>query len=86
MSKIIELRIDKSHADWLNNEIYFSLNVVKQMKERGIPVVGHTVVQGVSHGRLEVTIDDKEYVYRWHPAPAQGKVYDPLNDDEDESL
>lgn len=86
----IEIKVSKEHEQWLGNPILFSIDVLKRMKEAGIPVVGAAVLHGVSHGRLEITIDNENYVYRWHPDPKHKAVskpaYDPLNDDEDEEL
>lgn len=86
MTKPIEHRVAKAHREWHNNPIGFSMDVLKQLKDKGVPVVGHAVLEGVTHGRLEITLSDDEYVYRWQPDPAKVKKYDPLNDDEDEEL
>jgi len=89
---MVEHRVSKSHREWLNNPIFFALDVVKQLKGKGVPVVGHSVLEGVEHGYLEITSDQatQEWVYRWHPPVGYKakptKAIDPLNDDEDEEL
>jgi hypothetical protein len=86
MTKPIEIRLTKAHVEWLGNEIHVMNDVNKRMRSAGIPVVGWSCIKGVEHGRLEMLREGDEYVYRWHPDPAKVKKYDPLNDDEDESL
>lgn len=86
MTKPIEIRLTRATVDNLGNEIHVMNLVNKKMKAAGIPVVGWSCIKGVEHGRLELSRDGDDFVYRWHPDPAKVKKYDPLNDDEDESL
>ena len=82
MSSHIEVRVPVSKAQ--ENVIHTNMRVINELKQAGVPVLGATVLQGVSHGTLGIRLDreTQEYVYAW--SPDQPITRDPLNDDEDE--
>jgi hypothetical protein len=67
--------------------IYASFRIVSELKDGGVPVIGNAILEGVSRGKLEITCDGNEIVYKWADGPTT-VAKDPLNDDwdDDESL
>lgn len=71
----VEVRIPKAKRKELrDNEVLFGAYILRQLKEKGVPVDGVLFVCGVTHGRLECRTDldlageaGDEYVFRWVP-------------------
>ena len=85
MTQPIEVRVPRQRAE--DNPIFANMRVINELKQAGVPVLGATVLQGVSHGTLGVWFDSKtqEHVYAWSAHQPQTEA-DPLNDDEDDEL
>ena len=86
MTQHIEVRMAKSKAE--DNPIFANMRVINELRQAGVPVLGATVLQGVSHGTLGVWFDSKtqEHVYAWSEHQPKAEA-DPLNsDDEDDEL
>lgn len=82
MSSHIEVRVPVSKAQ--ENVIHTNMRVINELKQAGVPVLGATVLQGVSTGALTLWTDrdTDEHVYTWEPPT----THDTLNDDEDDEL
>jgi hypothetical protein len=81
MIKPIEVRSsDADHRRMIEtgNEVMFTISIIREMKAKGIPVVGTLFARTVSSGRLECWMEGITHCYRWTP-PAT-----PVVDDDDE--
>lgn len=66
--------------------IFQSMQIVKELREAGVPAVGHTVLQGVEHGKVVITNDATHVHITWEPDPnwkAPVAAKDSFDDDEE---
>lgn len=69
------------------NVIFRNMGVIKRLKEKGVPAIAFTVLEGVEHGTLSIFKRGDDMVYRWVGSVDEPKKpVDPLNDDDDEEL
>lgn len=61
--KTVEVRISKK--EFKNQASVPTIWVLRRLKEKGVPVIGKLIIQGVSHGSLEMFCEDGDLVYRW---------------------
>ena len=82
MTDLIEVRVPVGKAQ--ENVIHTNMRVINELKQAGVPVLGATVLQGVSTGALTLWTDrdTNEHVYTWEPPI----THDPINEDEDDEL
>ena len=67
------------------NCIFRNMNIIKRLKEKGVPAIAFTVLEGVEYGTLSVFKRGDDMVYRWVGSkPEPVKSVDPLNDDDEE--
>lgn len=65
--KTVEVRISKKEFD--KRVSVPTIWVIRRLKEKGVPVIGKLIIQGVSHGSLEMFCKDGDLVYRWTGVP-----------------
>lgn len=72
----IEVRISRDELvkdQHKGNQAILGLRVMRQLRERGVPVIGILAPFGVEHGALTITMDDgldgDEMVYTWTGVP-----------------
>ena len=65
---MIEVRIAAARLLKFDSEVHRGILVLRELRERGIPVVGSLFPLGVKSGRLECEYDElvsDEWVWRW---------------------
>lgn len=64
--------------------IYAAFQITDRLRERGVPVIGSIVLEGVAHGKLDISAQDENIVYTWTGTPVVKQTKDPLNDEWDD--
>jgi hypothetical protein len=65
---MVEVRIAAARLLKFDSEVHRGILVLRELRERGIPVVGSLFPLGVERGKLEVEYDElvsDEWVWRW---------------------
>jgi hypothetical protein len=68
--KPITIKTDKAQQERLrDNPILIGVAVLQQLRDEGVPVVGHIWPMGVTSGELVTTYDEtfEEITFTWRP-------------------
>lgn len=85
--KTITLQVTRDFFKSFNGgPIYAAMQIVDKLRERGVPVLGSIVLEGVAHGNLSIVSSGEKIFYTWTRTPtgAPSIDVDPLNDEWDE--
>ncbi len=61
----VEVRVPKVKMDGEKFNCLNSIHLIQDLKEKGVPMVGNIMIQGVRYGTLTLTAEGKDYVFRW---------------------
>lgn len=69
MSTTIEVSLDPETLKRLDHDIHAGIYLLKQLRERGVPVIGSIWPIGVEHGTLTLSVDAVfgDRTWTWKP-------------------
>lgn len=63
----VEVRMSVIEAKKLDHDVHIACEVLRRMRDAGIPAIGKISVLGVTEGALTMTVEGMHRVYRWTP-------------------